>query len=66
MIFGLKIAAKFLNTFKNGVTVKCDIIKMFEKNQASEVMPDRNGHKILTAEFHFRGKYLKFVRSGNI
>ena len=38
------------------------IIKVFEKDQASEVTSDRYGHKILAGEFFFRGNYLKLVR----
>ena len=38
------------------------IIKILEKGAASEVMYDRNGHKILAGKFHFHGNYLKLVR----
>ena len=42
------------------------IIKILEKDAASEVMYDRNGHKILAGKFHFHGNYLKLVRQRNI
>ena len=43
------------------LSVPVCITKIFEKYQASEMMSDRYGHKILNGEFRFCGSYLSKI-----